>query len=100
MDEQELRRLLGAVKAGRTSRRAFVRKMAGFGLTAPFAGMLLSHAGVAQSGAKADYKPTKPGGGGTLNTLFLQAPTLLNPHFAVGNKDQEGSRVFYTQPPA
>ena len=94
MDEQELRRLLGAVKAGRTSRRAFVRKMAGFGLTAPFAGMLLSHAGVAQSGAKADYKPTKPGGG-ALKTLFWQAPTLLNPHFAVGNKDQEGSRVFY-----
>src|SRR4029079_18315385 len=26
---------------------------------------------------------------------FWQAPTLLNPHFAVGTKDQEGSRIFY-----
>jgi peptide/nickel transport system substrate-binding protein len=57
--------------------------------------MLLSHASVAQPAAKTDYKPTKAGGGGALRTLFWQAPTLLNPHFAVGNKDQEGSRVFY-----
>ena len=27
--------------------------------------------------------------------LFWQAATLLNPHFAVGTKDQEGSRIFY-----
>ena len=44
---------------------------------------------------KADYKPTKAGGGGSLKTLFWQGPTLLNPHFAVGTKDQEGSRIFY-----
>ena len=24
-----------------------------------------------------------------------RAPTLLNPHFAVGTKDQDGSRIFY-----
>jgi len=34
-------------------------------------------------------------GGGALKVLFWQAPTLLNPHFAVGGKDQEGSRIFY-----
>jgi peptide/nickel transport system substrate-binding protein len=95
MNEQELRELIGTVKAGRMSRRAFVSKLAGLGLTAPFAGMLLSRAGVAQSAARFDYKPTKAGGGGALRTLFWQAPTLLNPHFAVGIKDQEGSRVFY-----
>ena len=27
--------------------------------------------------------------------LWWQAPTLLNPHFAVGTKDQDGSRIFY-----
>jgi peptide/nickel transport system substrate-binding protein len=27
--------------------------------------------------------------------LWWQGPTLLNPHFAVGTKDQDGSRVFY-----
>src|SRR3984893_17505363 len=95
MNEQELRELIGAVKAGRVSRRAFVRGMFGLGLTAPFASLLLSHAGVAQAAPKPDYKPAKAGGGGALKTLFWQAPTLLNPHFAVGTKDQEGSRVFY-----
>ena len=27
--------------------------------------------------------------------LWWQAPTLLNPHFATGTKDQDGSRIFY-----
>jgi hypothetical protein len=27
--------------------------------------------------------------------LFWQAPTLLNPHFAVGAKDVEGAGIFY-----
>jgi peptide/nickel transport system substrate-binding protein len=27
--------------------------------------------------------------------LWWQGPTLLNPHFAVGTKDQDGSRIFY-----
>ena len=28
-------------------------------------------------------------------TLWWQGATLLNPHFAVGTKDQDGSRIFY-----
>ena len=95
MEDQELRGLVDAVKAGCLSRRGFVYRMLGLGLTAPFASVLLSHAGVAQSPAASDYKPAKAGGGGALKTLFWQAPTLLNPHFAVGTKDQEGSRIFY-----
>ena len=27
--------------------------------------------------------------------LWWQAPTLLNPHFAIGTKDQDASRIFY-----
>jgi peptide/nickel transport system substrate-binding protein len=50
---------------------------------------------MAQTSSQFDYKPTKAGGGGALKLLFWQAPTLLNPHFAVGTKDQEGSRIFY-----
>src|ERR1700726_2234015 len=95
MTERELRRLIAAVKAGEVSRRVFVRRMVGLGLTAPFAGMLLSRAGVAQTAAKFEYKPGKAGGGGPLKLLYWQAVTLLNPHFAVGTKDQEGSRIFY-----
>jgi peptide/nickel transport system substrate-binding protein len=41
------------------------------------------------------YRPDRAGGGGTLKLLWWQGPTLLNPHFAVGTKDQDGSRVFY-----
>ena len=93
MDERELRELVAEVKAGHVSRRAFVRRMVGLGLTAPVASRLLSHSGAAQAATPAEYKPTKAGG--ALKTLFWQAPTLLNPHFAVGTKDQEGSRIFY-----
>ena len=42
MDEQELRELITAVKAGRVSRRSFMRKMVGLGLTAPFVSQLLA----------------------------------------------------------
>ena len=93
--EQELRTLVVAVREGLVSRRVFVRKMVGLGFTAPFASHLLAHSGVAQPPAVVDYKPTKAGGGGPLKMLFWQAPTLLNPHFAVGGKDQHGSRIFY-----
>jgi peptide/nickel transport system substrate-binding protein len=41
------------------------------------------------------YKPTKRGGGGPLKLLWWQSPTLLNPHFGVGTKDQDGARLFY-----
>ena len=95
MNEQDLRDLVAAVKAGRVPRRAFIRRMVGLGLTAPFATRLLAAFGMAQAATPPEYKPTKAGGGGTLKTLFWQAPTLLNPHFAVGTKDQEGSRIFY-----
>ena len=95
MTEQELRELFAAAKAGRMSRRAAMRRLVGLGLSAPFATMLLSRAGLAQQPAKSDYKPTRAGGGGALKTLFWQAATLLNPHFAVGTKDIAGARIFY-----
>jgi peptide/nickel transport system substrate-binding protein len=95
MTERELRRLIASVKAGRVSRRTFVRGMVGFGLTAPLATQLLAHAGLAQTAPQSDYKPTMAGGGGALKLLFWQAATLLNPHFAVGTKDSEGCRIFY-----
>jgi peptide/nickel transport system substrate-binding protein len=95
MDERELRELIAEVKDGRLSRRAFVQQMIAVGLTAPIAGMMLSQSGVALAASEIPYKPTKAGGGGALKLLLWQAPTLLNPHFAVGVKDQEACRVFY-----
>ena len=95
MNEHELRGLIDSVKIGRMSRRGFVRRMVAVGLTAPMATQLLAYSGVAMAQAKSTYKPTKRGGGGLLKVLWWQGPTLLNPHFAVGTKDQDGSRLFY-----
>jgi peptide/nickel transport system substrate-binding protein len=96
MDERALRDLIGEVRDGRVSRRAFVQRMVALGLTAPLAAQMLSYNGVANAAAeKFEYKPTKRGGGGALKLLWWQGPTLLNPHFAVGTKDSEGSRIFY-----
>ncbi|MGH8674839.1 MAG: twin-arginine translocation signal domain-containing protein, partial [Burkholderiales bacterium] len=95
MDELELRKLIAAVKHGTLSRRRFVRMVAAFGLTAPMATQILTWSGVAHAQARSAYKPTKRGGGGALKLLWWQGATLLNPHFAVGTKDQYGSRVFY-----
>src|ERR1044071_3900290 len=95
MDEQGLRGLIAQVKDGKLSRRDFVQRLVAVGLTAPIAGHLLMNAGVARSAEKFIYKPTKRGGGGALKVLWWQGPTLLNPHFATGTKDQDGSRIFY-----
>ena len=95
MDEKQLRELITGVKRGRISRREFVQKMVGLGLTAPLASQMLAYSGIAQAQVKSAYKPTKRGGGGALKVLWWQGPTLLNPHFAVGTKDQDGSRIFY-----
>jgi peptide/nickel transport system substrate-binding protein len=83
------------VRVGTRSRRGFLREMMALGLSAPFASLMLAHSGVAMAAADFKYAPAKAGGGGTLKLLWWQSPTLLNPHFAVGTKDQDGSRIFY-----
>jgi|SRR5579883_671914 len=95
MDECDLRRLIASVKRGRLSRRTFVRTMVAAGLTAPMASQMLDHAGVARAQTKSDDEPMRRGGGGALRLLSWEAPTLLNPHFAVGTKDSEACRIFY-----
>ena len=95
MNEHELRALIEEVRSGDVSRRSFVQRMVALGLTAPMATQMLMHSGVAQAQAASGYKATKRGGGGPLKVLWWQGATLLNPHFATGTKDQEGSRIFY-----
>ena len=95
MGARDLQGMIDSVKRGRMSRRGFIRRLAAVGLTAPMATQLLALGGVAMAQTKPDYKPTQRGGGGTLKLLWWQGPTLLNPHFAVGTKDQDGSYLFY-----
>jgi peptide/nickel transport system substrate-binding protein len=95
IDERQLRQRIEEVRTGKRSRRAFLREMMVYGLSAPFVAQMLAHSGVAMVAPSFKYAPTKAGGGGTLKLLWWQSPTLLNPHFAVGTKDQDGSRIFY-----
>jgi peptide/nickel transport system substrate-binding protein len=95
MQEREIRQLIDEVRDGTLPRRSFIQKMVGVGLTAPMASMMLMHAGIAQAQTAIPYKPTRRGGGGTLKLLWWQGPVLLNPQFATGTKEQEGSRIFY-----
>ena len=95
MDERDIRGLIDDVRIGRLSRRRFVQAMIGLGLTAPLAAQMLRASGVAAQPKAPAFNPTKRGGGGHLKTLWWQAPTLLNPHFANGTKDQDASRIFY-----
>ncbi|MBI3457541.1 MAG: peptide ABC transporter substrate-binding protein [Candidatus Rokubacteria bacterium] len=95
MDERELRGWIQRVRDGTVSRRQFTRMMLGLGLTAPMVSQVLAAAGVAQAQVRPTFTPAKRGGGGHLRTLWWQAPTLLNPHFAVGTKDADASRIFY-----
>ena len=95
MLDKELRSMIGDVKDGRMDRRGFIQRLAAVGLTAPLANQILALGGVAMAEGASTYKPTKRGGGGALKLLWWQGPTLLNPHFATGTKDQDGARLFY-----
>ncbi|MBR0840294.1 peptide ABC transporter substrate-binding protein [Bradyrhizobium liaoningense] len=95
MLDKKLRSMIDKVADGKMDRRAFIQRMAAVGLTAPLANQILALGGVAMAEGVSTYKPTKRGGGGALKLLWWQGPTLLNPHFATGTKDQDGSRLFY-----
>ncbi|WBL77242.1 peptide ABC transporter substrate-binding protein [Bradyrhizobium xenonodulans] len=95
MNENEIRERIAEVKQGTLTRRSFIRTMAAAGIAAPIASQILLWNDVAMADATLAYKPTKAGGGGALKILLWQAPTLLNPHFALGTKDQIASRIFF-----
>ncbi len=89
MKESDLRALIEDVRDGALSRRRFIDRLARLGIGAPLASMLLAHSGVARAQPAAASQPIRRGGGGPLKTIFWQGPTLLQPHFAGGSKDQE-----------
>ena len=75
MNERGLRSLVDKVKAGRLSRRGFIRRLAAAGLTAPMATQLLALSGVAMAQSRPVYKPTKRGGGGLLKVIATDPST-------------------------
>lgn len=95
MDEHGLRELIREVTAGTLSRRSFTQTLVGLGVTAPLVAQILAVSGVRAQPRAPAWTPSRQGGGGSLNMLYWQAPTVLNPHLATGIKDFAGSRVFY-----
>lgn len=95
MKEAQLRDMIARVRGGSLSRRAFIQRVGALGLAAPLAGQLLSWHGVSMAAPAPEPLPANAQRGGPLRLLSWQGPTLLNPHFAIGSKDQEASRVFY-----
>jgi peptide/nickel transport system substrate-binding protein len=96
MSESHVTEMIERVRAGRTSRRAFIEGMVGLGLTAPWAAHLLGVAGVASAEpSRPAFVPSRRGGGGELKLLMWDAPTLLHPHFGRGLRDFTASRIFY-----
>jgi peptide/nickel transport system substrate-binding protein len=95
MNEQQLRDLIEQVKCGKLTRRRFTSMMIGLGISGAIATQMLGCSGAALAQSLPAYKPTKRGGGGLLKLLWWQAPTLLNPHFSVGQKDIDAARIFY-----
>lgn len=100
MNEHDIRNLVAEVKDGTLSRRAFIRTMAAVGIAAPVASQILLWNDAAMADATLPYKPTKAGGGGTLKMLLWQAPTLLNPHFALGTRTRSPRASSSSRSPA
>ena len=95
-DEHGLTEAIDRVRRGALGRRELIRRLLALGLTPPLVAELLRARGVAQAQPRrGSFTPSRRGGGGDLKLLWWQAPTILNPHLAVGVKDGDGSRLFY-----
>ena len=70
--------------------------MVGLGLTRP-AGRADAGLGRRGPGAAEARRTSRPSAAAAARSRSCggRAPTLLNPHFATGTKDQDGSRIFY-----
>ncbi len=81
------------------TRRRFASTVARLGIAVPMTATLLASPGAAEAqGAVPGPQPVAPkrrGGAGHLRLLWWQGPTLLNPHFATGQKDLDAARLFY-----
>ena len=99
MDEKQLRRLIGA-REGRQAVAPGLRAdgWLALGLTAPMASADAAPSAAWRGRRSRRRSPTSrpsAAAAGRSRCCGGRAPTLLNPHFAVGTKDQDGSRIFY-----
>src|SRR3989449_11174220 len=96
--DRALSEWLRGLRSGSLSRREFTRALLGLGLglVPPLIAELPRPVRPADAQPRrTGFTPSRRGGGGDLKLLWWQAPTILNPHLAIGVKDGDGSRIFY-----
>jgi peptide/nickel transport system substrate-binding protein len=89
MPDRDIRQLVKDFKTGRLSRRQLVTRMGELGLAATAIWAVIDRAAALPARAAAAGR----GSQGTLKLLWWQAPTIVNPHLAIGTKDFDASRV-------
>ena len=96
MNEPELRALIEDVRTGALPRRGFIQQ---HGRPRPDRADGLDDADARRHrpGRSRRRSTSRPSAAAAapLKVLWWQGATLLKPHFAIGTKDQEGSRIFY-----
>src|SRR2546428_2313557 len=96
--DRALSEWLRGLGSGSLSGREFTRALLGLGLglVPPLIAELPRPVRPADAQPRrTGFTPSRRGGGGDLKLLWWQAPTILNPHLAIGVKDGDGSRIFY-----
>ena len=94
--DRALSEWLRGLRGGSLSRHEFTRALLGLGLVPPLIAELPRPVRPADAQPRrTGFTPSRRGGGGDLKLLWWQAPTILNPHLAIGVKDGDGSRIFY-----
>ena len=89
MRKDDLHQIVTLGVTGRLSRREVIARLAMLGLSTSAIVSALAGAGLQPTRAAAGRR----GESGVLKLLYWQAPTIVNPHLAIGTKDAHASRV-------
>jgi len=88
MPKDSVHALARARVTGRITRRELIARLAALGLAGGIASVFSAAPRQVRAAA-----PGRRGGSGVLKLLYWQAPTILNPHLALGVKDFHAARV-------
>ena len=89
MRKDDVHQIVTLGMTGRLSRREVIARLAMLGLSTSAIASALAGAGLQPARAAAGRR----GESGVLKLLYWQAPTIVNPHLAIGTKDAHASRV-------
>jgi len=90
MDSSEVRDAIALGMSGRLSRREVISRLARLGLSSSAIAAALTASWPRPARAAG---PGRRGESGVLKLLYWQAPTIVNPHLSIGDKDDHASAV-------